>query len=279
MSDDEVDHELLELLRKSLLGPTPKSDEIGSDTKVLRHAEFIYDNSIDVNIDARGTRAAAQLIWDQMQERSYSTETWSEHDLHPKAKDEATLNFIFVMDLLNFSFWSEKPEDERYAVEYRGKKWTGYWSLVACLQRALEESKSCCSSLYSLTYTIMWSQYSLHHSYATTDIPITTPSYYADELECPDEKLAYVFRSSTEEEIPLLQERIDCLREAGRVLEEVRLKHIVFLLLTNSCSTLAVLLALLKPLTTVPVNLSTSSLTISRASVMSPFSKNAPFAS
>ncbi|KAI4851370.1 hypothetical protein E4T44_02176 [Aureobasidium sp. EXF-8845] len=126
-----------------------------------------------------------------MQERSYSTETWSEHDLHPKAKDEATLNFIFVMDLLNFSFWSEKPEGERYAVEYRGKRWTGYWSLVACLQRALEEG-----------------------------IPITTPSFYADELECPDEKLAYVFRSSTEEQIPLLQERIDCLREAGRILEE-----------------------------------------------------------
>jgi len=130
-----------------------------------------------------------------------------------------------------------------------------------------------------MPYTILWFKYSLHHSHATTDIPITTPSFYADELECPDEKLAYVFRSSTEEEIPLLQERIDCLREAGRVLEEVSLKCLVFLLPTNSCSTLEVLLALLKPLTTVPVNLSTSSLTISRASVMSPFSKNAPFAS
>ncbi|KAG9635198.1 hypothetical protein KCU64_g15114, partial [Aureobasidium melanogenum] len=174
MSDDEVDHELLELLRQSLLGPKPKLDDIGTDTKVLRHAEFIYDNSIDVNVDARGTRAAARLIWEQMQERSYSTETWSEHDLHPKAKDEATLNFIFIMDLLNFSFWSEKPENERYAVEYRGKTWTGYWSLVACLQRALEE----------------------------------------------DEKLAYIFRSSTEEEIPLLHERIQCLREAGQVLQD-----------------------------------------------------------
>ncbi|KAH0317250.1 hypothetical protein KCU71_g5526, partial [Aureobasidium melanogenum] len=174
MSDDEVDHELLELLRQSLLGPKPKLDDIGTDTKVLRHAEFIYDNSIDVNVDARGTRAAARLIWEQMQERSYSTETWSEHDLHPKAKDEATLNFIFIMDLLNFSFWSEKPENERYAVEYRGKTWTGYWSLVACLQRALEE----------------------------------------------DEKFAYIFRSSTEEEIPLLHERIQCLREAGQVLED-----------------------------------------------------------
>jgi hypothetical protein len=230
MSDDEVDHELLELLRQSLLGPTPKSDQIGSDTKVLRHAEFIYDNSIDVNIDARGTRAAAQLIWDQMQDRSYSTETWSEHDLHPKAKDEATLNFIFVMDLLNFSFWSDKPEHQRYAAEYRGKKWTGYWSLVACLQRALDEGKSCHSPSFSLPFTISLARYfqpSPSSFYIilipVTDIPITTPSFYADDLECPDEKLAYVFRSSTEEEIPLLQERIACLREAGRILEDVRL--------------------------------------------------------
>lgn len=125
----------------------------------------------------------------------------------------------------------------------------------------------------------MWSLSSLCHSYAITDIPITTPSFYADELECPDEKLAYVFRSSTEEEIPLLQERIDCLREAGRVLEAVGLNCLVILLLANFSSTLVVLLALLKPLTTVPVNLSTSSLTISHASVMSLFSKNAQFAS
>ena len=125
----------------------------------------------------------------------------------------------------------------------------------------------------------MWSRCPLYHSYAITDIPITTPSFYADELECPNEKLAYVFRSSTEEEIPLLQERIDCLREAGRVLEEVGSNRLALLLLTNFSSTLVVLLVLLEPLTRVLVNLSTSSLAILRASVMSPFLKNAQFAS
>lgn len=59
------------------------------------------------------------------------------------------------------------------------------------------------------------------HSHNDTDIPITTPFYYADELECPDEKIAHIFRSSTDEPIPLLEERIACLREAGQVLEEV----------------------------------------------------------
>jgi len=140
MSDDEVDVELLELLRKSL-GITTQTNVIGSETRVLQDAEYIYNNSIDVAIDMRGTQTAVSLIWSQMQQRSYSTQTWSEHELHPKAKDEATVNFIFTMDLLNFSFWSEREESERFAVEFRGKRWTGYWSLVACLQRALEEGE------------------------------------------------------------------------------------------------------------------------------------------
>lgn len=140
MSDDEADPELLELLRKSL-GISSTSNEITSDTKVLNDAKYVYDNSIDVAVGMQGTKSAALMIWEQMQSRSYSTQTWSEHELHPKAKDEATLSFIFIMDLLNFSFWSEQSEEDRFAVEYRGKKWTGYWSLVACLQRALEESK------------------------------------------------------------------------------------------------------------------------------------------
>lgn len=74
-----------------------------------------------------------------MTKKAYSTETWSSHELHPKEKNEATVDFIFTMDLLNFSFWSELPPDKRFAVEYKGKTWSGYWSLVALLQRALDE--------------------------------------------------------------------------------------------------------------------------------------------
>lgn len=140
-SDEEADPELLELLRKSLgLGRpnTPPPPE----TKVLASAEYIYNNSIDVAIDMRGTKAAAATIWRLMQEKQYSTHTWSEHELHPNASgQEATVDFIFTMDLLNFSFWSERNEKSRFCIEYKGKRWTGYWSLVAALQRALEEGE------------------------------------------------------------------------------------------------------------------------------------------
>ncbi len=186
MSDDEADPELLALLAQSLgLGPkVPQPPKI----KVLEDAEFIYDNSTDVAIDMQGTKVAATTVWDLMQEKVYSAKKWSQHELHPKAKDEATVDFIFLMDLLNFSFWSE--EEELFGVDYRGRKWTGYWSLVACIQRALDEG-----------------------------IAITSPSFWVDDEKCTDDLLKHVFRSSTSADIPLLKERFNMIRDAGAVLQ------------------------------------------------------------
>lgn len=137
MSDDEADPELLDFLRQhfqktSAAPPTP-------ETHVLKDAEYIYDNAIDVALDSQATITAAAMIYDQMQKKGYSTKTWASHDFHPQTKDETTVDFIFTLDLLNFSFWSERDPEERFAIEYKGKTCTGYKSLVAALQRALDE--------------------------------------------------------------------------------------------------------------------------------------------
>ena len=141
MSDDEADPELLALLRKSLGLDGGPANPLAAETKVLENAQYVFDNAIDVALIPPNVKAAAEMIWRQMQKKGYSTQTWSEHELHPKAKDEATVDFVFTMDLLNFSFWSELPSEKRFAIEYRGRKWTGYWSLVAALQRALDEGR------------------------------------------------------------------------------------------------------------------------------------------
>ena len=81
----------------------------------------------------------------------YSPCTWRTQPLHivppqpyspsdPKTK--ATLDWIFLVSSLNFSFWSDLPSDKRFGIEWR-KAWdsdervvhTGYWSLVAALNR------------------------------------------------------------------------------------------------------------------------------------------------
>ena len=152
MSNDEVDPDLLELLRKSL-GLDGNSSPGPAKTGVLEDAEYIYDNSADVALDMRGTKIAAASIWALIQEKHYNTSDWSKHELHPKAKDESTVDFIFLMDLLNFCFWSSGASSEQYAVEYRGKIWMGYWSLVAAIQRALDEGTiwRMCSAGWRLT--------------------------------------------------------------------------------------------------------------------------------
>ncbi len=147
MSDDEVDPELLALLRQSLGLGGPVKDA-PPETRVLESAEYVYDNAIDVAIDSQSTKAAARTIWNLMQEKQFSTQTWSTHELHPKAKDQSTVDFIFTMNLSNFCFWSERSAEDRFAVDYKDRKWTGYWSLVAALQRALDEGmrlNSACS--------------------------------------------------------------------------------------------------------------------------------------
>lgn len=52
-------------------------------------------------------------------------------------------------------------------------------------------------------------------------IPITDPHFWQSEDECTLDVLKQVFRSSTDEEMPLLEERLACLRESGQVLYEV----------------------------------------------------------
>lgn len=71
-----------------------------------------------------------------------------------------------------------------------------------------------------------------------TEIPITSSDFWQDENECTDEVLRHVFRSATDEEIPLLEERIACLREAGSVLYEVYLTSIIvcYIILMLICS-------------------------------------------
>lgn len=116
---------------------------------------------------------------------SFLCNTWLIHFV-------SAVNFIFTMDLLNFSFWSESCEETRFAIDYKGRKWTGYWSLVAALQRALDEG-----------------------------IPITSSDFWQNKDELTIEAIQHVFRSATDEQMPMLMERMACLEQAGNVLNEV----------------------------------------------------------
>lgn len=105
------------------------------------------------------TDHAFPQIHSQMESRDYSPGTWRTHPLHlvppvpyapssPRTKE--TLDWVFLVSALNFSFWSDLGEDERFGVEWyedgwhalegppdqrRTKVWKGYWCLLAAINR------------------------------------------------------------------------------------------------------------------------------------------------
>ena len=113
---------------------------------------------------------------------------------------ERTVNWLLLLDALNFCFWAEKDQP-RWSVEYRGERLNGYWAEAAALTRAMEEG------------------------YALWD------AHYLSEISSAD--MAAIFRGapstkgadtidpvSMPVQIPLFEQRLANAREVGRVLLE-----------------------------------------------------------
>lgn len=170
---------------------------LSCNMNVVESAKYIAENSAYVQVVEEKCKHAARSIHSSLIEHPYSTESWSHHPLNPKGKDRSTVDWIFVVDLLNFSFWSNvddldtgRPESDRFTVRYRGNSYTGYWSLVAAVNRALDSG-----------------------------IPFTSPEFWRKRLTL--EMLGDVFKSDTKEQIPLLAERYQVLKEAGQSFEKL----------------------------------------------------------
>lgn len=154
-----------------------------AEMKVLSSAEYISCNSNHVSINYQQIPIVGDWIMQQM--INYSTETWSSHKLHPKTKDVNTLNWIFMVDLLNFSFWNTKD----YTVTLDSDTWRGYWTLCALINRCTTEDR------LLITDPQLWNTLTL-------------------------EQLKEYFKTDDGTELPMLQERLNVLHEAGTVIQE-----------------------------------------------------------
>jgi hypothetical protein len=92
---------------------------------------------------------------------------------------------------------------------------TGYWSLVASLDRG-----ACLRAGFSVLIPIpcaaLWDE----------DIPFVSPEFYSSETMCPDSLIEHVFRPMhhSTEGLPLFHERIRIMREVGSILCSVSLR-------------------------------------------------------
>jgi len=98
---------------------------------------------------------------------------------------ERTLNWLLLLDALNFCFWAEKGQS-RWRIEYQGEVLDGYWAEAASLTRAAEEG-----------------------------IPLWDAEYLSN---VSGKEVAHIFRG--EHTIPLFEQRLQHMHEVGQVLLE-----------------------------------------------------------
>ncbi|OWA51955.1 UPF0553 protein C9orf64 [Hypsibius exemplaris] len=159
---------------------------------VRQSAEWVLSVSQHVTVDRNAVSKLAHFLASEFSRGGVSAVNWKDHELRPKTSDNFAVDWIFLVNALNFSFWSGPVESQstaaKFAVEFNGKQYTGSMSCWAAINRAVQEG-----------------------------IPIFDAAYLAGITE---DQVRHLFRTSTSGEMPLLEDRRKNLQEAGQVLLE-----------------------------------------------------------
>lgn len=158
-------------------------------------AIVLRDPSPLVTIDSQAvTRVAERLVNEMCKGKSEQPKPWdytASPELHPTPATvglEQALDWIFLTDTINFSFWTNPSSEPAWEVTWQGKTHTGYFAACACVNRAI-----------------------------AGEIPLTSPEYMAGVGE---DELRKVFKADNGRVVPMLEQRVGVINEAGRVLKE-----------------------------------------------------------
>lgn len=159
----------------------PDHDPLGilnSTRTVVQQGEHVWINPEYVE------QLSEQWLLEDANNTSTHLPLW-DNRYHFHDRTERTVNWLLVLDALNFCFWSEKGQP-RWSIEYHGEILNGYWAEAAALKRAVEEG-----------------------------IPLWDATYLST---MSSETVAHIFRGRGI--IPLLEQRVSHAREVGHVLLE-----------------------------------------------------------
>lgn len=143
--------------------------------------KFISANAEHIKILPEGVEKFGAELAKVINSGELSVENFGQTAVHPTANDPFALDWIFVVDTLNFCFWSRENEEG-----WKVDGYTGYYALCAAINRAMKEG-----------------------------IDISNPKFYSTITE---EQLSKVLRSDNDVHIPLFKERLRCLHEVGEAL-------------------------------------------------------------
>jgi len=150
----------------------------------LDAAKFIASNATNVAIKPENIGQISRLILEGLVKENFELANWKSLEVNPKVADNFAVDWIFFIDLLNFSFWAEGKN--QYVVTYNGTAYTGYFAMCAAVQKAI-----------------------------SNHIPITDPKFYASITK---KQLGDILRSDIGEDVPLLDERHNHLLQSGNTL-------------------------------------------------------------
>lgn len=118
---------------------------------VLTTSYAVLEHTTDVRVSQAGVSSLARFLVQEKESIVPPSANWAEEALHPMPglrTVKETTDWLFLVSLLNFSFWSDEfqtPEQGRFAIRWKdgvdrkgkGKEvdWTGYWSLPAAINR------------------------------------------------------------------------------------------------------------------------------------------------
>lgn len=74
-------------------------------------AELVCNLADHVKVETAGVSKLAEWLSKKFTSGEYSLGNWKQHELHPKQADQVAIEWIFLVDSLNFSFWTPS---ERY---------------------------------------------------------------------------------------------------------------------------------------------------------------------
>src|SRR5437588_13115984 len=125
---------------------------LSSTRRVVEQGEYVWINREQVELLAAqflasDTRMSANALQGDYQSPRQASDnavdtmlpalTWYDR-YHFHDGTERTVNWLLVLDALNFCFWAEKNQP-RWRIEYQGEPLNGYWAEAASLTRAVEE--------------------------------------------------------------------------------------------------------------------------------------------
>ena len=103
--------------------------------------QWVAELSRDVFIEEEGVRRAAEMLYALRDSDVFTPQGWKKmNPLAPTFDSDLHINWVFVVDTMNFSFWPDR-EDQQCTVTHRGSTYSGFMGLCAAVTRAMDEGK------------------------------------------------------------------------------------------------------------------------------------------